>query len=113
MLTIQELNAIRDRVRQTLNVRKSDGEVTIYVSSGTTAIACGSRLLLAAAMDELARCDNPMLQLKQKDLDVTSEEMPAVLIVSGESEVLLRKVSENQVRDLIREYCAHGTAGDN
>ena len=103
MLTIQELNEIRDRVRQNLNIRKFEGEVTVYISSGTTAIACGSRRLLAAAMDELAQLGGEGVQLKQRDLDVSSEEMPAVLIASAEGEVLLTRVSEEQIRRIIRE----------
>lgn len=103
MLTIQELNEIRDRVRQHLNIRKFEGDVTLYVSSGTTAIACGSRRLLAAAMDELALLGGEGVQLKQKDLDVQSEEMPAVLISSAEGEVLLKKVTDEQIRRIVRE----------
>lgn len=103
MLSIQELNEIRDRVRQNLNIRKFEGEVTVYISSGTTAIACGSRRLLAAAMEELASLGGEGVQLKQKDLDVTSEEMPAALIVSAEGEVLLKRVTEDQIRRIIRE----------
>ena len=103
MLTIQGLNEIRERVRQNLNIRRFEGEVTVFISSGTTAIACGSRRLLAAAMEELAERGGEGVQLKQKDLDVTSEDMPAALIVSAEGEVLLKRVSEDQIRRIIRE----------
>ena len=100
MLTVEKLNEIRERVRQHLNVRNNDGEVKVIISSGTTAIASGSRMLMRAALDEIERLNASDIQVQQKDLDVDSAEQPAVLIIVGEEETLMKRVSEEEIRQI-------------
>ena len=104
MLTVQELNEIRSRVRQHLNVRKSQGEVKLVISSGTMAIARGSRQLMAAALDEMERINASGIQVQQQDLEVDSQDQPMVMIVDGEDRQVLKRVSTDEIRELVRKY---------
>jgi len=100
VLSVNELNEIRARVRQQLSVRTNDTTVKIVISSGTTAIASGSRKLMAAALDEIEK-SNSTIHIEQRELDVTCEEQPAVLLVVGEKETLYKRCTVDQIRELI------------
>lgn len=113
MLTIAELNEIRARVRQHLSVRTNDTSVKFIISSGTTAIASGSRQLMAAALDEVAQ-HNAAIQIEQRELDVSCDEQPAVLVVSGNSETLYKRCTPQLIRELItRNIAGNSEVADN
>lgn len=105
MLTITELNEIRSRVRQHLSVRKNDTSVKIVISSGTTAIAAGSRQIMSAALDEVAR-HNVVVQIEQRELDVNCDEQPAVLVITETSETLYKRCTPQMVRELVAQSAA-------
>lgn len=105
MLTITELNEIRARVRQHLSVRKDDNGVRVIISSGTTAIAAGSRQLMAAALDEIA-AHGANVQVSQRELDVEASEQPAVIVATNGSEVLYKRCTPAELRMLIRSSTA-------
>ena len=105
MLTISELNEIRSRVRNHLSVRKNDTNVKIVISSGTTAIAAGSRQIMSAALDEVAK-HNAVVQIEQRELDVNCDEQPAVLVVTETSETLYKRCTQQMVRELVAQSAA-------
>jgi len=102
MLTISELNEIRSKVRQHLAVRKNDMGTRFVISSGTTAIAAGSRQIMSAALDEIA-AQEALIQVEQRELDVDCSEQPAVLVVTEASETLYKKCTPELVRQLIAQ----------
>ncbi|MDP3486456.1 MAG: hypothetical protein Q8S19_00800 [Bacillota bacterium] len=108
MLTITELNEIRARVRQHLSVRKNDTNIKIIISSGTTAIAAGSRQIMSAALDEVAK-HNALVQIEQRELDVNCDEQPAVLVVTETSETLYKRCTPDMVRELVAQSAAVGS----
>ncbi|MBS3950656.1 MAG: hypothetical protein KGZ53_08380 [Peptococcaceae bacterium] len=105
MLTITELNEIRTRVRQHLSVRMNETTVKIVISSGTTAIAAGSRQIMFAALDEITK-HNAVVQIEQRELDVNCDEQPAVLVVTETSETLYKRCTPEMVRGLVAQSAA-------
>jgi hypothetical protein len=113
VLTITELNEIRARVRQHLSVRKDDNEVRVIISSGTTAIAAGSRQLMAAALEEIAAHGTANVQVSQRELDVEANEQPAVIVATNGSEVLYKRCTPAELRTLIRRFTANRAVNAN
>jgi hypothetical protein len=105
VLTITELNEIRARVRQHLSVRKDDNEARVIIASGTTAIAAGSRQLMAAALEEIS-AHNANVQVSQRELDVEAGEQPAVIVATNGSEVLYKRCTAAELRAIIRRFAA-------
>lgn len=113
MLTITELNEIRARVRQHLSVRKDDNEVRVIIASGTTAIAAGSRQLMAAVLDEIAVHGAANIQVSQRELDVEASEQPAVIVATNGSEVLHKRCTPSELRAIIGRFTAARAANAN
>ena len=56
MKSLKELEAIRDRMRQTVNTRESDNNtIRVVVGMATCGISAGARPVLNAIVEELAR----------------------------------------------------------
>ena len=56
MKSLEELKALRDKLKSTVNVREGDsGKTRIVVGMATCGIAAGARPVLAAIMDEVAK----------------------------------------------------------
>lgn len=114
MLSVAELNEIRSRVRQHLSVRKNESEVRVVISSGTTAIAAGSRQLMSAALDEIAKTNASAVHIEQRELDVEASEQPAVLVIANEQETLYKRCTVEMIRDLVRSNTpANNEVADN
>ena len=78
MLTVAELNAIRDRVRKQLSIREPHDRLIIGV--GTVGIAAGAREVMAAAMQEVSERNLDMVVVGE-DLAVSADQMPVVKFV--------------------------------
>ncbi|MBT9156694.1 MAG: hypothetical protein DDT37_01682 [Firmicutes bacterium] len=113
MLTIAELNVIRARVRQHLSVRKDDNDVRVIIGGGTTAIAAGSRQLMAAALEEIALHAGANVQVSQRELDIEANEQPAVIIAVNGNETLHKRCTPAELRSLIRRFTAALAANAN
>jgi len=113
MLTVAELNEIRSRVRKQLRVRTNGSAVKVVISSGTTAIAAGSRAVMAAALDEIAAKGLHSVQIEQREIDVAAGEQPAVIIVTQGAETLVKNCTPDAMRELIQKaVLANGEVAD-
>ncbi len=100
MLTVAELNAIRDRVRKQLSIREPHDRLIIGV--GTVGIAAGAREVMAAAMQEVSERNLDMVVVGE-DLAVSADQMPVVkfVTVNGE-ETVYTKVTAAKMRDIVQ-----------
>ena len=101
MLTVDQLNEIRERVRKELAVR--DAGIRLVVGVGTPGLAAGAREVMLAALDE---CERLGLQLSVvgQDIPAAAGQLPLVKLVpvTGE-ERLYTRVSPAQVREIVRQ----------
>ena len=66
MKSLKELEAIRDRMRQTVNTRESDSNtIRVVVGMATCGISAGARPVLNAIVEELARENVAGVQVTQ------------------------------------------------
>ena len=66
MKSLKELEAIRDRMRQTVNTRESDNNtIRVVVGMATCGISAGARPVLNAIVEELARENVAGVQVTQ------------------------------------------------
>ncbi len=101
MLTIEQLNEIRDRVKKELALRSPGGR--LIVGMGTTGLAAGAREVLTAAVAEVnARGSN--LVVAGADLPVRPDQLPAVKHVAPSgAETLYTSVTAASVRELVQK----------
>jgi len=101
MLTVAQLNEIRARVRKQLRVRTNGSPVKVIIASGTTAIAAGSRKVMAAILEEIDVKGLGSVQVEQREIDVAAGEQPAVIICAHGAEVLHKQCTPDQARELL------------
>lgn len=101
MLTIEQLNEIRDRVKKELAVRSPGGR--LIVGMGTTGLAAGAREVMAAAVAEAnARSSN--LVVAGADLPVSPDQLPVIkYIAPSGQETLYTNVTIASVRELVQK----------
>lgn len=99
MLSVAELNAIRDRVRKQLSIREPHNRLIIGV--GTVGIAAGARDVMLTAM-ELVNESGLDLVVIGEDLPLPATDMPVIKFItaSGE-ETVYTKVTAARVREII------------
>jgi NADP-reducing hydrogenase subunit HndB len=104
MLTVAQLNTIRERVRRELMVREPHGRLVVGV--GTLGLSAGAREVIAAAMNEVSTLGLDLVVVGE-DLDVPAEHVPVVKYVdaSGE-ETIFNAVSPEEVREIIKKLSA-------
>ncbi|HHW99149.1 MAG TPA: hypothetical protein GX738_05915 [Firmicutes bacterium] len=99
MLTVAELNAIRDRVRKQLSIREPHNRLIVGV--GTVGIAAGARDVMMTAMQEVNERGLDLVVVGE-DLAMPASDMPVVKFVraNGEERVYT-KVSATSIREII------------
>ena len=60
MKTLAELQAIRDRMKDSVTMRSGTGEIRAVVGMATCGIAAGARPVLAALVEEVNRLGLPL-----------------------------------------------------
>ncbi|NLW17712.1 MAG: (2Fe-2S) ferredoxin domain-containing protein [Firmicutes bacterium] len=99
MLTVAELNAIRDRVRKQLSIREPHHRLIIGV--GTVGIAAGAREVMVTAMEEVGRRGLDLVVIGE-DLAMPASDMPVVKFVSANGEEkVYTKVTAAEVCEII------------
>lgn len=111
MLTVAELNAIRDRVRKQLSIREPHNRLIIGV--GTVGIAAGAREVMAAAMQEVSVLGLDMVVVGE-DLAMPADQMPVVKFMAATGEVTVyTKVTAAKTREIVQSLEAKvGTLAD-
>lgn len=101
MLTIDQLNQIRDRVRAELQVRHPEGR--LLISAGTVGLAAGARDVMGAALEEIKSL-GLRLVVSGEDSNCSPEQLPAVrLLLPGQPEAVYQQVTPARVREIVRQ----------
>ncbi|MGI6357366.1 MAG: hypothetical protein ACOX2K_01525 [Bacillota bacterium] len=109
MLSIEQLNEIRERVSKELKVRHPAGR--LVVSVGTMGLAAGAREVMTAAVDEISALGLP-LAVGAEDCDASPGEMPLVrVLLPQQAEKRYAKVTADRVRQIVRDLA--GVAANN
>lgn len=104
MLTVAELNAIRDRVRKQLSVREPHNRLIIGV--GTVGIAAGARDVIVTAMEEVNTRGLDMVVVGE-DLPMPATDMPVVKFITGTGEeTVYTKVTAAGVSKIIESLAS-------
>lgn len=109
MKSIAELEAIRQRTLDQVNLRREHEGTRIVVGMATCGIAAGARPVLLAFMDEIS---------KRKLLDVTVAQTGCIgmcrlepmldVIVPGKEKVTYVKVNPDMVSRIVAEHIVNG-----
>jgi len=104
--SIEELNAIRERMKQTIQMRSDNSNnVRVVVGMATCGIAAGARPVLAALVDEVNRRQLKNVTVAQTGCIGVCRLEPIVEIYEpGKEKVTYVKVDENKARMIVAEH---------
>ena len=110
MKSLQELAAIRDRMKQTVNTREAAHDTTrVVVGMATCGIAAGARPVLNAFVDEVAKRHLNNVTVTQTGCIGMCQLEPIVeVFVPGKEKVTYAKVSPEKVARIVADHLVNG-----
>jgi NADP-reducing hydrogenase subunit HndB len=109
MKTIQELEEIRKRTLDTINVRKDRSGTRVVVGMATCGIAAGARPVLLAIMDEVKKHELADVVVAQTGCIGMCRLEPIVEVYKpGEEKVTYIKVTASKAIRIVNEHIMQG-----
>jgi len=108
-LKIGDLQKIRDKVRKTANLRKSQSRAVITVHMGTCGIAAGSREILNRLMTQLEKNKiDDVLVTTSGCAGFCSREPMITVEIKGEPPVKYADLTEKRIDKIITQHIVQG-----
>ena len=105
MKSLRELQAIRDKMKASVNTRDSvDGKMRILVGMATCGIAAGARPVLNAFTEELARREVTHAVVSQTGCIGICQYEPVVEIIEGDTKTTYVKMDAEKVARVVSEH---------
>ena len=110
MKSLEELKAIRDKARGTVNVREeSDANIRIVVGMATCGIAAGARPVLNAFAEEISRRGLKDVMVTQTGCIGICQFEPVVEVFApGKEKVTYVKMTPEKVAEVVNEHIVNG-----
>ena len=110
MKSLKELEAIRDRMRQTVNTRESDSNIIrVVVGMATCGISAGARPVLNAIVEELARENVAGVQVTQTGCIGICQYEPVVEVYEpGKEKVTYVKMTPEKAIRMVHHHLMNG-----
>ena len=105
MKSLRELQAIRDKMKASVNTREGvEGKMRILVGMATCGIAAGARPVLNAFSEELARREVTHAVVSQTGCIGICQYEPVVEILEGDTKTTYVKVDAEKVKRIVSEH---------
>ena len=110
MKSLAELQAIRDKMRQQIDLRDSgDDRIRVVVGMATCGIAAGARPVLNAFLEEVAKRELKNVTVSQTGcIGVCRLEPIVEVYVPGQEKVTYVKMSPDKVPAVVSEHLVNG-----
>ena len=110
MKSLAELQAIRDKMRQQIDLRDSgDDRIRVVVGMATCGIAAGARPVMLAFMDEIAKRHLDHVTVSQTGCAGMCRLEPMVdVYVPGQEKVTYVKLTPEMVPRIVTEHIVNG-----
>lgn len=109
MKSLAELEAIRNKAKGSVNLRKDDHAIRVVVGMATCGIAAGARPVMNAIMDEVAKRGLEHVAVTQTGCIGMCRLEPIVeVIVPGEEKVTYVKVDPSKAAEIVNEHIVNG-----
>lgn len=110
MKSLAELQAIRDKMRQQIDLRDSgDDRIRVVVGMATCGIAAGARPVLNAFLEEVAKRELKNVTVSQTGcIGVCRLEPIVEVYVPGQEKVTYVKMTPDKVVSIVSEHLVNG-----
>lgn len=109
MKSLAELEAIRNKVKANVTLRKDDHAIRVVVGMATCGIAAGARPVMNAFLEEVARRNIDHVAVTQTGcIGVCRLEPIVEVYVPGEEKVTYVKMDPKKVSEIVSEHIVNG-----
>ena len=108
MKSLDELRAIREKIRNASKLQDQEAETKIIVGMGTCGIAAGARNVLLAIMDELATRETEGIIVSQTGCLGMCEKEPLLEVQTPHGKTLYGYVNAERARRIIANHAING-----
>lgn len=110
MKSLAELQAIRDKAKAQLNIRKEEGaDIRVLVGMATCGIAAGARPVLNAFVDEVTKRNLHHVMVTQTGCIGICQYEPVVEVVeAGKEKVTYVKMTPEKVARVVNDHLVNG-----
>ena len=110
MKSLEELAAIRDKMKQTVNTREAAHDSTrVVVGMATCGIAAGARPVLTAFLEEVAKRELKNVTVTQTGCIGICQYEPVVEVFeNGKEKVTYVKMTEDKIAQVVAEHLVNG-----
>ena len=109
MKSLDELKAIRDKARASVDMRDHSKEkVKVLVGMATCGIAAGARPVLTTLVDEVAKRQLNDVMVTQTGCIGICQYEPVVEVVSGDDKVTYVKMTPEKARRVVNDHLVNG-----
>lgn len=108
MKSLADLHALRDKLKEDIKLRKSNG-IKIIVGMGTCGIAAGAREVMSAILEELGKRHLVDVQVQQTGcIGMCEKEVLVDILRPGEPRITYGKVKPTDVPKIIADHVVNG-----
>ncbi|SFR13480.1 (2Fe-2S) ferredoxin domain-containing protein [Desulfoscipio geothermicus] len=108
MKSLAELDKLREKLRQEMNVREKDHDVTVTVSMGTCGIAAGAREIVKALLEEMKEQGLSRVALTQTSCAGLCQHEPLVEVNRGNEKITYINVDRDKAREIVKKHLVAG-----
>lgn len=109
MKSLAELEAIRNKVKANVTLRKDDHAIRVVVGMATCGIAAGARPVMNAFLEEVARRNIDHVAVTQTGcIGVCRLEPIVEVYVPGEEKVTYVNMDPKKVSEIVSEHIVNG-----
>lgn len=108
MKSLDELDKLRQKLQQDMQVRDKDHEVKVTVSMGTCGIAAGAREIVQAMLEELKEQGLNNVALTQTSCVGLCQHEPLLEVAQGGEKTTYINVDQEKAREIVRKHLVQG-----
>ncbi|MFZ5633322.1 MAG: (2Fe-2S) ferredoxin domain-containing protein [Bacillota bacterium] len=108
MKNLEELDKLREKLRQEMKIREQDHGVTVTVSMDTCGIAAGAREIVKALLEELKEQGLNGVSLTQTSCVGLCQHEPLLEVVKGSEKTTYVNLDPDKAREIVRKHLVKG-----
>ena len=109
MKTLEDLAAIREKMKSKIALRSEDGKLRVVVGMATCGIAAGARPVLNTLVEEVTKEDlNESVSVEQTGCIGICQFEPVVEVFDGDKKVTYVKMTSDKAKRVVAEHLKGG-----
>lgn len=108
MKSIEDLDKLRQKLQQDMQVRQKEHDVKVTVSMGTCGIAAGAREVVQALLEELKEQGLSNVAITQTSCVGFCQNEPLLEVTKDSEKTVYVNIDQDKAREVVRKHLVQG-----